>query len=115
MPEKRMLIVPAELVRKIEENRGDLSQAEFIEFLIDSQLKQASTEQPFVTREALREFEQSIKELMRSFLDFFLSYGLELGRGPAAGELEELTQKLQELGSPYELPQQKRMPRSDRK
>ena len=34
MSEKRMLIMPAELVRKIDENRGDMSQAEFISFLI---------------------------------------------------------------------------------
>ena len=38
MPEKRMLIVPAEIVRKIDENRGDMSQGDFIEFLIDSQI-----------------------------------------------------------------------------
>jgi len=39
MGEKRMLIVPAELIKKIDDNRGDMSQAEFIDFLIDSQLK----------------------------------------------------------------------------
>ena len=39
MAEKRMLIVPAELVKRINDNRGDLSQGEFINFLIDSRLK----------------------------------------------------------------------------
>ena len=114
MPEKRMLIVPAELVKKIDENRGDLSQWEFIEFLIDSQLKQDSTEQGFVTKEALHEFEQNIKDLLRSFLEFFVSYGLELGARPA-DQFEELTQKLQGLGSPYDMPEQRRMPRTGKK
>ena len=40
MAEKRMLIMPAELIKKIDENRGDMSQAEFIDFLIESQLKE---------------------------------------------------------------------------
>ena len=40
MGDKRMLIVPAETVKKIDDNRGDMSQAEFIEFLIDSQLRE---------------------------------------------------------------------------
>jgi hypothetical protein len=40
MSDKRMMIVPAEIVNKINENRGDLSQAEFIEFLINDQLGQ---------------------------------------------------------------------------
>ena len=38
MAEKRMLVVPAELVKKIDENRGGLSQAEFLSFLIDNSL-----------------------------------------------------------------------------
>jgi len=39
MGEKRMLIVDADVVRRIEENRGDMSLSDFISFLIDSQLK----------------------------------------------------------------------------
>ncbi len=117
MPEKRMLIVPAELVEKINENRGDMSQSEFIEFLIDSQLKQDSKERSvtkealqefeqgikerYVTKEALQEFEQGIKDLLRSFLEFFVSYGLELGGQPTKGKVEELSQKLQGLGGPF--------------
>jgi len=36
--------------------------------------------------------------LLRSFLEFFLSYGLELGRQSAGKELEELSHKLKSLG-----------------
>ena len=97
MPEKRMLIVPAHLVKKIDENRGDMSQAEFIDFLIESHLEEDSKEQRYVTKEELEGFEQGIKGLLRSFLEFFVSYGLELGK-PAKGKFEELNQKLQELG-----------------
>ena len=97
MAEKRMLIIPAEIIKKIDENRGDMSQAEFIDFLIDSQLKEESKEQKYVTKEEIRFFEQDIKNLLKSFLDFFLSYGLELGKQPPKAEFEELTSRLQEL------------------
>ncbi len=102
MPEKRMLIVPAELVRKIDENRGDMSQADFIEFLIDCQVGQKATKPEknnYVTREEIGSFEGDIKKLLKSFLDFFVSYGLELGGQSPKTEFEELSTKLHELES----------------
>ncbi|MEE9202722.1 MAG: hypothetical protein V3U31_05985, partial [Dehalococcoidia bacterium] len=74
MSDKRMLIVPAELVKKIDENRGDLGQAEFLSFLLDNSLDGEATAERFVTREAFHELEQGLKDLMRNFLDFFISY-----------------------------------------
>ena len=100
MGEKRMLIVPVELVKKIDDNRGDMSQAEFIDFLIDSQLKQEAKEQEekeYATKEEIRSFELDIKRLLKSFLDFFVSYGLELGKQSPKAEFEELSSRLQEL------------------
>jgi len=99
MPEKRMLIVDSDVARKIDENRGDMSISHFISFLIDSQLKQDVTgrNDGHVTKEEFRQFEQGIRELLRSFLEFFLSYGLELGKQPTDGELDKLNQKLRVL------------------
>ncbi len=97
MAEKRMLIVPVELVKKIDDNRGDMTQAEFIDFLIDSQLKVKIEEQQYATKEELHSFKQDMKKLLKSFLDFFFSYGLELGKQSPKTEFEELTSKLQEL------------------
>lgn len=120
MAEKRMLILPAEVIKKIDDNRGDLSQAEFINFLIenqlkgdgtekqqagreeilsliDGQLKEAAKKQHYVTREEIQAFEQDIKSLLKSCLDFFVSYGLELGKQSPKAEFEELSSKLEEL------------------
>jgi len=100
MSEKRMLIVSEELVRKIDDNRGDMSHAEFIDFLIENQLKQTTKEQEekqFATKEEVRSFEQDIRKLLKSFLEFFVSYGLELGKQSPKSEFEELTSKLQGL------------------
>ena len=98
MSEKRMLIVDAELVKKIDDNRGDMSRSDFLNFLITSQLKEEGKKQDGITREEFHQFQEGTKELLRNFLEFFISYGLELGKQPKDSEFEQLTQKLQTLG-----------------
>ena len=99
MSEKRMLIVDAEVAKKIDENRGDLSQSEFITLLIDSRLKgdspkSASGKADYITQDDFAQFQQGIKELMRNFMEFFLSYGLEIGQPPDDASMKELGQQL---------------------
>jgi len=123
MSEKRMLIVPAELIQKINDNRGDLSQAEFIDFLIEERLgekakgqgeitreeiesikkdvkqlllKGSAEDRKYATKEELQVFQEDTKKLMKSFLDFFIGYGLELNK-PAGNDLKELAKKLDSL------------------
>jgi hypothetical protein len=101
MTEKRMLIVDSEVIRKIEENRGDMSISEFIDFLIASQFKSevsASGNNNHVTKEEFHQFEEGIRELLRNFMEFFLSYGLELGKQSTDKEIEKLGQKLKSIG-----------------
>ena len=103
MAEKKMLIVPAELAQKIDDNRGDLSRGDFIEFLIDSQLKgdvkEAKPAVQYVTRDEIQHLEQDIKKLLKSFLDFFVNYGLEIGKpgGSKEDEFNEIASKLESL------------------
>jgi hypothetical protein len=100
MSEKRMLIVDAELVKTIDDNRGDLGRSDFINFLIESELKEKEDgkKQGSVTRDEFHQFQEGTKELLRSFLEFFISYGLELGKQPSDSEFEHLSHKLQTLG-----------------
>ena len=105
MSEKRMLVVDADLVKKIDENRGELSRSEFIDLLIEGQLldkedgskSRAAVEDDAVTREEFIQFQEGAKELLRSFLDFFINYGLELGHEPRDEEFEQLSRKLRTL------------------
>jgi len=99
MSERRMLIVDSDTAQRIEENRGDMSLSEFIEFLLDSHLSESSTKNDnHITKEEFKLFEQGIRDLLRNFLEFFLSYGLELKQQPSDKELEHLTQKLRTVG-----------------
>ena len=101
MTEKRMLIIDASVAKLIDENRGDMTLSEFLTLLINNQLKKESSSLPStsnVTKEEFHQFEQGIRELLRNFLEFFLSYGLELGKQNTEKELDKLGQKLQTLG-----------------
>jgi len=124
MSERLMLIVPADLVAKIDANRGDLSQAEFINFLIDSLLNKKADEKQgaskdeiesikadlkklvvreedlkkkYATKEEFQSFMQDNRRLLKSFLDFFIGYGLEMGKQSDNNELLEITSKLKGL------------------
>ncbi|NQT31401.1 MAG: hypothetical protein HQ588_03625 [Deltaproteobacteria bacterium] len=102
MAEKRMLIVDAEVARKVDESRGEMSRSEFINFLIEGQFsedkeyKGDTGKQNYVTKEELHRSLQGVKELLRTFLEFFLSYGLEVGKH-SDKNFNELSQKLQAL------------------
>ncbi len=104
MSEKRMLVVDADLVGKIDQNRGELSRSEFIDLLIEGRLREredgakgSTQKDDGVTREEFLEFQEGAKELLRSFLDFFINYGLELGREPRDEDFEQLSRKLRTL------------------
>jgi len=101
MSEKRTLSVPAELVKKIDENRGGMRRSDFIDFLVESYLGQGSKEQHYVTKDELEEFEQGIKGLLRSCLEFFVNFGLELAKQPVKGKSEELDQQLEGLAGAF--------------
>ncbi len=122
MSDKRMLIVPAELVKKIDDNRGDMGQAEFIDYLIEGHFKpetkdngramQAEVEvlrgelkdlmqreKKLATKDELQAFHEDTKKLLKSFVDFFVGYGLELGDKSSGFDLKDLTSKLKSLES----------------
>lgn len=100
MPEKRMLIIDTEVAQRIDENRGDMTRSDFISFLIDTCLKKEPGKPDYITKEDFLQFQQGTRELLRNFLEFFISYGLELGKQPEDKAFEDLNQKLQKLGSP---------------
>lgn len=112
MVKRDMLLLDRGLVEKIDDNRGDLSRAEFIEFCIDTclgveepekvekypeqEFAPRQKEMPiYATREEFQEFRRGMRELLRAFLDFFITFGLELGTGKSMkGGLEDIKTQL---------------------
>ena len=97
MAENRAFILPGDLVDKLDANRSDMSRSEFVKFLLDHLLGDGGVKDAtngYVTREELQEFERDMRSLLRSFLDFFLTYGLELGPAPKKDDLHAQALKL---------------------
>jgi len=104
MADKKILIVESDLLQKIDDNRGELSRSEFINFLLNNQLGDETSSSSdvvnqYVSREAFPEFTQGMKDLLRRFLDFFIAYGMELSQEPRDSTFNELVQKLQSLSA----------------
>jgi hypothetical protein len=99
MGEKRMLILPEETVEAIDKNRGEMGRGEFIQFLIDAQVDggEDAKVNNFATKEELLIVQQDLKQLLKSFLDFFVSYGLEIGKQSPLAEFEQLSNRLEGL------------------
>jgi hypothetical protein len=101
--EKRILVVDADLLTKIDESRGELGRSEFLNILYKSQFDAdiPDTAKPveYVSHTEFQEFTEGIKELMRNFLEFALSYGVEMGKQPANdGTFAEISRKLKFMG-----------------
>ena len=95
-----IIVVDAEILRKLDNKRGDMSRSQYLGFLIDGMLKPGKANADgYLPKSEFNEFAQGMKELMRNFLEFFLSYGLELGRQPQDQTFTELSQKLEALSS----------------
>lgn len=94
--------MPSNLAEKIDNNRGDLSRVEFIEALIDNLVtdkpeSKGSGKVEYATKTELLSFEQDMKLLLKSFLDFFMAYGMEYGENGQLLEIDKFTSKLQGL------------------
>jgi hypothetical protein len=104
MSEKRMLLIDSGLLSKIDENRGDMSRTEFLDFIIESQLRPEQEKVEtirYVSREEYQQFTQTMRELMRNCLDFFVSVGMEKS-GPTKENqaYEEMVKRLQGITGP---------------
>jgi hypothetical protein len=103
LSDNKILVIPSNLAEKIDANRGDLSRVEFIEALIDNLLADkkdsiANGKKPeYASKTELLAFEQDMKLLLKSFLDFFMAYGMEYGENGQLLELDKFTNKLQGL------------------
>ena len=92
-----ILVVGSDVVKQVDENRGEMTRSEFVNFLIQSQLKEEHRSRNYIDKEEFHRLVQEMKELLRNFLEFFLP--LELAKQQDNG-FEEWRQKLETLGSP---------------
>ncbi len=119
MSPRKMLIVDDRLIDKLDENRGDVSRAEFVEFCLDRCLEELQTERDqseekradereFVTKEReesvsatrreFQEFKRNVRDLITTYLDFVTEHRPEPRAGGATQEdLDRLKRRLRAI------------------
>lgn len=90
-----IMVVKEDVVKQIDDNRGEMNRTEFVNYLIQCQLRENAGKNQYVSKDDFQSFSRQMTELVHSFLQFFISYGMTLG--PAQQDID-----LQELGSQLE-------------
>ena len=75
-----------------------MNRTEFVNYLIQYQLKEKSKEQECVSKDEYRQFVFQITELLQNFLQFFISYGMAMGQSNT--DFQTLNQQLESLNPP---------------
>ena len=110
--DKGIMIIPAKLLRIIDQSRDTLSRVEFVEVCIDTLLKQGEVSgiapeevgtakgakvEESVSRQEFEEFKRGIKNLQHAYIDLLLAFNFEPAARDSTEEREQLTQRVKRL------------------
>jgi len=93
-----IMVVKEEVVKQIDENRGEMNRTEFVNYLIQCQLKKDNNNQTEnVSREEFQNFSGQMIGLLHNFLQFFVSYGMAMGQANA--DVQSLNHQLESFNN----------------
>ena len=90
-----IMVVKEDVVKQIDKNRGELNRTEFVNYLIQCQLDEQDNQEQYVKREEIDNFMRQIMELLHNFLQFFVSYGMSIGKSQQNEDFQNLNQQLE--------------------
>ena len=90
-----IMVVKEDVVKQIDKNRGELNRTEFVNYLIQCQLDEQDNQEQYVKKEDMDDFMRQIMELLHNFLQFFVSYGMSLGKPQDNEDFQNLNQQLE--------------------
>jgi hypothetical protein len=97
-----IMVVKEDVVKQIDENRGEMNRTEFVNYLIQAQLKEKLNQKNSVSREEFEYFTRQMMELLHSFLQFFVSYGMAMGQGQHNPDIQALSKRMELFLGPEE-------------
>jgi hypothetical protein len=90
-----IMVVKEDVVKQIDENRGEMNRTEFVNYLIQCQLRDFTSQKEYITKEEFQHFTSQVMELLHNFLQFFISYSMSMGEGQPDTNIKTLTQQLE--------------------
>jgi hypothetical protein len=89
-----IMVVKEDIVKQIDEHRGEMNRTEFVNYLIQYQLKDQFNQKNTVSHEEFEIFSHQMIALLHNFLQFFVSYGMTIGKDQGA-DLQALNKQLE--------------------
>ena len=95
-----IMVVKEDIVKQIDNNRGEMNRTEFVNYLIQCQLKEFYNQNEYVEKTEFRQFTKQIMELLHNFLQFFVSYGMSMSGKNQQADIQILSQQLESFYKP---------------
>ena len=97
-----VMVVKEDIVKQIDENRGEMNRMEFVNYLIQCQLKERLNQQKCVSKEEFRNFTRQMTDLLHNYLEFFISYSMSTNKGSLDENVQALNKQLESFLNPHE-------------
>jgi hypothetical protein len=91
-----IMVVKEDIVKQIDEHRGEMNRTEFVNYLIQCQLKEQLDKKNSVSQEEFQYFSRQMMDLLHNFLQFFISYGMTTGKDKSP-DLQVLNKQLEDF------------------
>jgi len=92
-----IMVVKEDIVKQIDDNRGEMNRTEFVNYLIQCQLKEQGSQTKGVSREEFQAFTRQMTDTLHNFLEFFVSYGMSMGKTQPENDVQALNKQLESL------------------
>ena len=92
-----IMVVKEDIVKQIDDNRGEMNRTEFVNYLIQCQLKEQGGQKKGVSKDEFQAFARQMTDTLHNFLKFFISYGLSMGKGQQDVDVQALNKQLENL------------------
>jgi len=90
-----IMVVKEDIVKQIDENRGEMNRTEFVNYLIQCQLKDQKSPATGVSKEEFQAFTRQMTDTLHNFLQFFVSYGMSMGKTQQDADVQALNKQLE--------------------
>lgn len=97
-----IMVVKEDIVKQIDNNRGEMNRTEFVNYLIQCQLREFNNQTEYTKKEEFQLFTRQIMELLHNFLQFFISYGMSISDNNQKEDIRLLSEQLASFYKPEE-------------
>jgi hypothetical protein len=95
-----IMVVKEDIVKQIDEHRGEMNRTEFVNYLIQCQLREHTNQKECVSREEFHRFSSEMTLVLHNFLEFFISYGMAISSSKNGQDIQALNQQLDSIRQP---------------